>query len=175
VIARLAITASIREWRHALPVTSACVVLLVAFAGVQEANAAESGWIPRDAVIAFRNLPRAYSCESLTERVRAVLLRVGVRADVEVRPSRCFGLLGAQARSPRVRVRYFVPSKALAPAPLTISPGEPSPLVAGDCALVRQLMRFLPGKVTAYRLACRAPNAARPAFFVTIQPVFPPD
>jgi hypothetical protein len=134
-------------------------------------------WEQRDALITFRNLPKRYSCEDLRTRVRDVMLRVGARQDISIVPSRCQRALGAMARSPRVRVRFFIPAEVIGGTQreIRIEPGAPHSLDASDCALVRQMLTVLPGRVRTYRLACRAPGFTRPAFTVTVQTVSPPE
>lgn len=166
---------SASKHRLNLLVTSVSFVLLAASANAHSDPLAGDSWQQRTAVLAFRNLPRRYTCDQLRERIRDVLIHVGARPDVQVITSRCERMLGAMARSPRVRVRYFVPAAGTAAntRQATIEPGAPTSLEASDCALVRQMLTLLPGKVLRYRLACRPPSSAHPAFTVTVQALLP--
>jgi len=146
-------------------------VLLVASASALSAPPAVESWQQRTVVFAFRNLPKRYACDQLRARIRAVLIHVGARSDMQVQTSRCERMLGVMARSPRARVRFFVPAPApgLSTRQIVIQPGAPAPLDASDCALVRQMLSLLPGKILRYRLACRTPSNAHPAFTITVQ------
>jgi hypothetical protein len=167
---------SASKHRLNLLVTSVSFVLLVASASARSAPPAGDSWQQRTALLAFRNLPKRYTCDQLRERVRDVLIHVGARPDVQVSTSRCERMLGVMARSPRVRVRFFVPAPSTAAntRQATIEPGVPASLEASDCALVRQMLTLLPGKVLRYRLACRSPSSVHPAFTVTVQALWPP-
>ncbi|HEU4626754.1 MAG TPA: hypothetical protein VFS52_18475 [Steroidobacteraceae bacterium] len=169
------IDGSASKHRLKLFVTSVSFVLLVASAGARGAAPAGESWQQHTVLLAFHNLPKRYTCDQLRRRVGDVLLHLGVRSDVQVTASRCEPMLGVAARSPRVRVRFFAPAPGgtAGTREVRIEPGAPASIDATDCALVRQMLPSLPGKVLGYRLACRAPSTARPAFTVTVRAVFP--
>ncbi len=110
-----------------------------------------------------------------------MLLRIGARADMDVRPYRCERALGAAARSPAVRLKFYVPRAVKGPAAdlravsrtTRIAPEEPASIDASDCALLRQMKAALPEKVVAFNLACLAPQIATPPFSVSIRTLMP--
>jgi hypothetical protein len=164
-------------------ITSGCLLLLAA-----SANAAPPAvgsrwpatWQRRALIIDLRNLPKRYSCDDLWYKFRDVLERLGASSRMDILPDRCQPSLGAAARSPRVRLEYFVPRKlarnnarnadlSAVVRDVRIEPGQPSSIDASDCALVRQMRPALPGEILEYRLPCRGPGSASPAFSLTVR------
>jgi len=141
-------------------------------------------WQRRDVLVDLRNLPKRYSCDDLWYKFRDVLLRLGAGPRMEILPYRCARSAGPAARSPSVRLEFYVPRPlgrtAASGADLNvvardveIAPGEPQTLDASDCALVRQMRPALPGQIVAYRLPCRAPANSAPSFSLTVRALLP--
>jgi hypothetical protein len=165
-------------------ITSGCLLLLAASANaaapLPEGSQWPAMWQRRALIVRFHDLPKRYSCDDLWYKFRDVLERLGASSRMDILPDRCERSLGAAARSPRVRLEYFVPRqlerKNARNADLTavvrtvrIEPGEPSSIDASDCALLRQMRPALPGQIVGYRLQCRGPPAASPAFSITVR------
>jgi hypothetical protein len=112
-------------------------------------------------------MPLRYSCRGLERKVLDVFGLAGAR-DVRVHATRCESALGS-AYSPQVRWHFDFPQATSKWRTVRIEPGQPSSLEAADCALMRRLRPFLPGVVTRYRLACRAPQFREPAFYVELR------
>jgi hypothetical protein len=171
-----------KQWRQLL-ITSGCLLLLGASANGAPMSVGTrwpATWQRRELIIDLHDLPKRYSCDDLWYKFRDVLERLGASSRMDILPYRCEPSLGAAARSPRVRIKYFVPRQLArsnaSNADLTavvrdvrIEPGEPSSIDASDCALVRQMRPALPGKILEYRLPCRGPASASPAFSLTVR------
>lgn len=156
----------------------------VAVAAAPAADPALASWQRHNVLVEFHNLPKRYSCDDLWYKFHDVLLHLGASPNMNILAYRCEKGLGAQARSPRVRAEFYAPAVVSNPtAPemrvdarkIRIVPGEPSSIDSSDCALLRQMLSALPGKVLSYRLACRAPLPAHTPFSVTVQSLLPAD
>jgi hypothetical protein len=177
---------AMKQWGRFLA-TSCCLLLLAASAraappplGTQWA----AMWQRRDVLVYLRNLPKHYSCDDLWHKFRDVLLRLGAGPRMEIKPQRCTRSVGPAARSPSVRLGFYVP-RPLAHADaagadvnvvardVRVAPGEPPTIDASDCALLRQMRPALPGHIVAYRLPCRAPTRAKPPFSITVRALVP--
>lgn len=137
-------------------------------------------WQRHNTLVEFRNLPKRYSCNELWYKFRDVLWRLGASADIDILPYRCEQALGDRARSPRVRVEYYVPAGRTGaaaqsahlearPEEIRIAPGDPASIDSSDCALLRQMKAALPGKVVRFDLACSAPPATSQRFSIVVQ------
>ena len=147
--------------RQLLPITFCCVLLV----------AASSAAGTSEAVLRLADLPFRYSCQALERKVLDIFRLVGA-TEASVRATRCEAALGS-AYSPQLRWRFNFPSVTAASASqshtVRIQPGNPSSLNIADCVLLRRLRPHLPGVVTGYRLACRAPQFYNPAFYVDLR------
>jgi hypothetical protein len=139
-----------------------------------------AGWQRHNLLIEFHALPKRYSCNDLWYKTRDVLLRLGADTRMDILPYRCERALGPQARSPRVRLEFYLPavrSGAQASAAdfkariedVRIAPGEPASINNEDCALLRQMKASLPGRIVRFHLNCLAPPRGDPPFSVTYQ------
>ena len=139
-----------------------------------------SAWQRHNLIIEFHDLPKRYSCNDLWYKFRDVLLRLGADTRMDILPYRCEKALGAGARSPRVRLEFFVPAvrsgvQAAAadfearPENIRIAPGEPASIHREDCALLRQMRASLPGHIVRFHLNCLAPSNGEPPFSITYQ------
>jgi hypothetical protein len=168
-------------------------VLLFA-AGVTRADSpvpVQASWSAHDLRFSLQNLPHSYSCEELRGKLQDVLLQLGARPTPQVSVSRCERALGSAARSPRARLLFELPRLLVADQPeresfpalrkrVRLAAGEPNALESHDCALLRQINRFvlprLPMRIVEFNLACVA-RAANSRFRVVVEvlaPVHPP-
>jgi len=58
-----------------------------------------------DIVVDLRDLPKAYSCDDLRNKLRDVLLAIGSRP-LQIATYRCERALGAGGRSPGIHLRF---------------------------------------------------------------------
>lgn len=169
----------------AAPHVSGVAVNATAAAVPRAINAAvpqPAAWLAHDLVVAFRHLPKRYSCEDLQAKVTDVLLAIGARPE-SVFPYRCERAVGPQARSPEVHLQFSFPEmlhrdgRASANAGLSVKtvelrPGDPATLTDADCVLLRQLkgtlLTAIPVKILSYRLSCEAPGRAKPLFRLSV-------
>jgi hypothetical protein len=152
--------------RGQLLITSSCLLLVAPSSLVMAGPVQAGAQAPRTQALVIRlgKMPRRYSCVDLERKVGDVLGFAGAR-DVSVRASRCEAALGG-AYSPEVRMRFSFTSS---PRSVRIEPGQPTSIKPSDCVLMRRLRPFLPGIVTSYRLACRAPvRLNTSAFYVSL-------
>lgn len=165
-------------------VMTACVGLLVALAAFGEARASTQAlaggpaeWFNYDMLVDLRDLPRAYTCDELWYKFRAVLLTIGAAPNVDVTPLRC------DTRSPQVQVRFSLPhvlhgkfvrySRIRAmPSTVELRPGYPTYLDALDCSFIAQvkdtMFQDLPIRMVNADLPCASSVAHPKAFSVTL-------
>jgi hypothetical protein len=129
----------------ALLLLAACAVALADEARMQ------AGWVPREFRFTYQGFTAKYSCDGLSDRIRAVLLLLGARKqDLKVNPTGCSDGFGRATPFPGVAVKMSV----LEPLGEKSAPGtEPvatawrnvdvvrrEPLAAaGDCELTEQI------------------------------------
>jgi hypothetical protein len=125
-----------------------------------------AAWIPHDVMVRYRNLPRAYGCDALWYKVGDILRAAGAWRAVSITPYACQPSAGSDGRSPRLEVR-FLTLRALAPAQarwsqtravrktVTLEPGTPRSLSAGDCALLVQTEEDVLSQVPTIRVVHR--------------------
>lgn len=107
-------------------------------------------WRERRVEFVYAGRGTRYSCEGLTEKVRALLLELGARSDLELVPSDCRDVDRARppAGQPRLRIVFFapMPSAGVAAAGVPLRARfEPFALMSdafgnlgvGDCELVQ--------------------------------------
>jgi hypothetical protein len=142
-------------------------------------------WMAHDIVVDLRDLPKAYSCDELRNKLRDVLSAIGSRP-LQIAPYRCERALGAAGRSPGIHLRFDtlhkvsgVPARVTSGlrATIRLGPGEPQSLEDTDCELLRQikgpLMTSLDARVVEFKLDCAAIQSARQHFRVSLQALAP--
>jgi hypothetical protein len=166
-------------------VMTACVGLLLALAAFGEVRAATQApasgpaeWFNYDMLVDLQDLPRAYTCDELWYKFRAVLLAIGAAPKVDVTPLRC------DIRSPQVQVRFSLPhvlhgkfvrysSIRAMTSTVELRPGDPRYLAASDCSFITQvkdtMFRDLPIRVVNADLPCASSVAHPKAFSVTLE------
>jgi hypothetical protein len=124
----------------------------------ENAPPAWSIWTPKQLRFIFTGFTSHYSCDGLRDKMRAILLQLGARADLKIQPVPCSGGVGRPTEFPGVTVDMNVPvpwdaqtAKATAtPVPAhwktVVISTELDPLrEAGDCELIEQVKaRVLP-------------------------------
>ena len=130
----------------------------LAEAPVENAPPAWSVWTPKQLRFLFSGFTSYYSCDGLRDKMRAILLQLGARADLTVQPVPCSGGAGRPTEFPGVTVNMNVPvpwdaqtsNAAATPVPAhwqtVVISTELDPLrEAGDCELIEQVKaRVLP-------------------------------
>ena len=130
----------------------------LAEAPVENAPPAWSVWTPKQLRFIFSGFTSYYSCDGLRDKMRAILLQLGARADLTVQPVPCSGGAGRPTEFPGVTVNMNVPvpwdaqtsNAAATPVPAhwqtVVISTELDPLrEAGDCELIEQVKaRVLP-------------------------------
>jgi hypothetical protein len=137
-------------------------VLAAAPKSSQPAQSSESEgyavWTPKELRFVYQGFTSKYSCDGLAEKVRAVLLKLGARKDLQVTPTPCSGSLGAPTPFPGVTIKMHVletangkeydPAAPPMPArwkSVNLTSARDPVDAAGDCELVEQIkQRILP-------------------------------
>ncbi|MGB6450381.1 MAG: hypothetical protein WBE92_06485 [Steroidobacteraceae bacterium] len=144
-------------------------------------------WITRDVELKLQNLPKVYSCDDLWYKLHGILLAIGARQYMSIRPYYCGHGAANAGRSPMVDLR-FQTLRALSGANakwadttavdkvVRLGPGEPKILDTGDCALLEQLdgtlFASLNMHVVATDLDCSSPRSAA-RFNLSVQALTP--
>ena len=127
--------------------------------GTSGAGGTESAvWAPQELRFLYQGFTSHYSCDGLEAKVRKVLLELGARKDLTVRPSGCSSPFGTPDPFPAVSIKMSV----LKPAGATGSAADAATVAArwksvdvrldrdpvwqaGDCELLEQIkQRILP-------------------------------
>lgn len=130
----------------------------LAEAPAENAPPAWSVWTPKQLRFVFTGFTSHYSCDGLRDKMRAILLQLGARADLTVQPVPCSGMAGRPTEFPGVTVNMNVPAPwdaQTSNANATPVPAHWQPVVisteldplreAGDCELIEQVKaRVLP-------------------------------
>lgn len=108
-----------------------------------------AAWTPRELTFTYRSFTTKYSCDSLREKMREVLLKLGARPDLQLVPFGCTRLTGPD-QFPGVSVKMHVLQPAGAQTTQTV-PATWRPVdfvmkrdpreVAGECELMSQIAR----------------------------------
>src|SRR4029077_17632258 len=96
-------------------VALALLTFLVAAEAAAEAPAetappAWAVWTPKQLRFVYSGFTSHYSCDGLRDKMRAILLQLGARADLRVQPVPCAGLAGRPTEFPGVTVNMNVPA-----------------------------------------------------------------
>jgi len=127
-------------------------------APAQTAPPAWAVWTPKELRFVYLGFTSRYSCDGLRDKMRTILLQLGARPDLTVRPVPCSGLAGRPTEFPGVTVNMSVlapwdpqtTNAAATPVPAhwktVLISTELDPLrEAGDCELIEQVKsRVLP-------------------------------
>jgi hypothetical protein len=130
----------------------------LAQAPAENAPPAWSTWSPKQLRFVYAGFTAHYSCDGLRDKMRAILLQLGARADLTVQPVPCSGMAGRPTEFPGVTVNMNVPAPwdaqtanaATTPVPahwqtVVISTDLDPLREAGDCELIEQVKaRVLP-------------------------------
>jgi hypothetical protein len=115
-------------------------------------------WTPKELRFVYQGFTSKYSCDGLRDKVRAILLKLGARKDLQVTPTPCSGSLGTPTPFPGVTIKMNVLESANGKEYDAATPPVPArwktvdltasrdPLdAAGDCELIEQIKtRILP-------------------------------
>lgn len=160
---------------------SCCAVVLVASSFTATAAPPAAGkptiwatWITRDIEIDLQDLPKLYTCNDLWYKLHGVLLAIGAREYMDIKPYQCGAQASGGGRSPRIDVR-FQTLRELTGADIRwaqtsakrktvrLGPGQPKILDSSDCALLSQLngtlFSYLGTHVVETDLQCSSPEA----------------
>jgi hypothetical protein len=127
-------------------------------APAESAPPAWAVWTPKELRFVYMGFTSHYSCDGLADKVRSIVLQLGARPDLKVRPVPCSGTLGRPTEFPGVTVNMnvLVPwdassaNAAATPVPahwklVEISTDRDPLREAGDCELIEQVKtRVLP-------------------------------
>jgi len=118
----------------------------VAAAGSERESAV---WTPRELTFTYKAFTTKYSCDSLRSKVKDVLLKLGARADIQVRTVGCTNLTGVDPL-PAVNIKMQVLQPAGAQTAQSVPASwksvdfvmnrDPAD-VAGECELMSQIAR----------------------------------
>ena len=115
-------------------------------------------WTPKELRFVYLGFTSHYSCDGLRDKMRAILLQLGARPDLDIRAVPCSGELGKPSAFPGVTVKMNVlapwdsgtASAAATPVPahwklVELSTDRDPLREAGDCELIEQVKsRVLP-------------------------------
>jgi hypothetical protein len=154
------------KYRRSVPRSLLALAFLALFvaaeapaqAPVENAPPAWAVWAPKELRFVYSGFTSHYSCDGLRDKMRAILLQLGARPDLTVRPVPCSGTAGRPTEFPGVTVSMNVPAPwdpnatnaAATPVPAhwktVVISTELDPLrEAGDCELIEQVKsRVLP-------------------------------
>jgi hypothetical protein len=108
-------------------------------------------WVPLQLDFQYREFTTQYSCSGLQDRVKSILLELGARPDIEVRPYGCTQLTGPDPFA-GVRIRMSVlepagsrPGLAAQWKRVDLLANRELLQAAGDCELIEQIaQKILP-------------------------------
>jgi hypothetical protein len=117
-----------------------------------------AAWTPKELRFVYQGFTSKYSCDGLREKVKAILLKLGARKDLQVSPTPCSGSLGTPTVFPGVTIKMNVLETANGKEYDPAAPPVPAhwkmvdltrsrdPIdAAGDCELIEQIKaRILP-------------------------------
>jgi len=116
-------------------------------------------WTPKELRFTFMGFTAKYSCDGLQDRIRAVLLKLGARPDLQVTQGPCAAPLGAPTPFPAVTIKMNVLQPASSAKP--VNAGAPPQVVpahwkrvdlaasndavkeAGDCEVIEQIKQSI--------------------------------
>jgi len=115
-------------------------------------------WTPKELRFVYMGFTSHYSCDGLRDKMRAILLQLGARPDLDIRAVPCSGELGKPSAFPGVTVKMNLltpwdaatASAAATPVPahwkqVELSTDRDPLREAGDCELIEQVKsRVLP-------------------------------
>lgn len=115
-------------------------------------------WTPKELRFVYQGFTTKYSCDGLRDKVRAVLLKLGARKDLQVTPTPCSASLGTPTVFPGVTIKMHVLETAngkeydpaVPPVParwksVDLTSSRDAIDSAGDCELIEQIKaRILP-------------------------------
>jgi hypothetical protein len=115
-------------------------------------------WTPKELRFVYQGFTSKYSCDGLRDKVRAILLKLGARKDLQVTATPCSGSLGKPTPFPGVTIKMNVLESANGKEYDSATPPVPArwktvditgsrdPIdAAGDCELIEQIKtRILP-------------------------------
>lgn len=149
----------------------ALAVLACLLAAGGAAAAEPAVWKDQELVLDYMGFTTHYSCDGLRDRVRAVLLQLGARADLEVTSSGCVRAAGGPERFPRVDAHFATLQPA--PAPASAPGAGAAPAVSGawkslnlagrdglgpgECELAEEVVRTVLPHFTVRNLDVHAP------------------
>jgi hypothetical protein len=166
----------------------AVVALLAAVSASAVANdvappAAPAIWTRHAVIVDLTDLPRAYSCDELWYRFRAVLLAIGAQSDsTNIMPYNC------TSHSPSVEMQFALPRSLphaearladfrAAQKTVVLGPHQPAPFDAGDCKLMQeiedQFLSALPLTVQSADITCRPHPHQHPPYEIELQALLP--
>jgi hypothetical protein len=154
------------KYRRSVPRSLVALAFLALFvaaeapaqAPVENAPQAWAVWTPKELRFVYSGFTSYYSCDGLRDKVRAILLQLGARPDLTVRPVPCSATFGRPTEFPGVTVSMNVlapwdpnaTNAAATPIPahwktVVISTDFDPLREAGDCELIEQVKsRVLP-------------------------------
>jgi hypothetical protein len=123
----------------------ACVFLAGALHAASAGAAEPAAWKDQDMVLDYMGFTTHYSCDGLRDRVRAVLLQLGARPDLNVTSSGCLRPGGGPERFPRVEAHFATLQPSAAPAPgsgawKSLNLGGRDGLAEGECELADEVV-----------------------------------
>jgi len=149
---------------RSVPVRIASAVLAVLLCGAAAVTDAPQGseesavWTPKQLHFTYQGFTAHYSCDGLRDKVRAVLLKLGARKDLQVTETACAGDFGRPTPFPGVNIQMHVLQPASGKSADVAAAAVPArwhtvdltgsrdPVdAAGDCELIEQIkQRILP-------------------------------
>jgi hypothetical protein len=113
-----------------------------------------AAWVPHDVIVAYRDLPRAYTCDELWYKVGDLLRALGAWNAVSITPYDCKPSTPSDGHSPKLEVRFLTlrslePQNArwaqaqAATETIVVAPGHPKSLTGADCELLEQTQTSL--------------------------------
>jgi len=128
-------------------------------------------WTPKELRFVYMGFTSHYSCDGLADKMRSIVLQLGARPDLNVRPVPCSGTLGRPTEFPGVTVNMnvLVPWDAssanatVTPVPahwkrIEISTDRDPLREAGDCELIEQVktrvLRLFTTRNVEYHSTC---------------------
>ena len=131
-------------------------------------------WTPKELRFTYMGFTSHYSCDGLADKMRSIVLQLGARPDLRIRPMPCSGALGRPTEFPGVTVNMNVltpwdaasANATVTPVPahwklVQISTDRDPLREAGDCELIEQVkahvLPLFSARNVDYRSTC-VPN-----------------
>jgi hypothetical protein len=185
----VAVAGSFRLRHLLVPLVITLVPLGLAAAGTPATSRMRRAvWAEHDLTIELEHLPKAYSCNDLTQKIHDVLHAIGARPDIRIFVSRCEDGVDTRLVAPRAHVIFSIPFEVdgqladffdtlAIERTVRVEAGDPASIDFSDCELLRQLRLTLLDSVSMSvqpsHLVCGSTAPRQTPFSLSIEALVP--